>query len=431
MNENDPIRVLLANDSFPPTIDGVANTVLNYGYGIERGLGHAMVATPRYPDVKDDYPFEVLRYPSLNTQRSFGYRMGLPLSPAAMERVQRFAPDILHCHCPVSSMLFCREARSRLNVPLVFTYHTKFDIDIARAIRLGFLKEAAVRLLVENVEAADEVWAVNHGAAENLKSLGYRGEIRVMLNGVDFPRGAAPEEDIAAVRAQYGIPADRPCFLFVGRMLWYKGQRIILDALRRLKERGAPFYMVFIGDGADLPEMQAEAALSGLQNDVLFTGAIRDRAVLRAFYSLAEMFLLPSVFDNNPIVVKEAAACGTAPVLIRDSSPAEGTADGQNALLIGEDAAEMAQTLLRVCREPALARRLGERAQTELYAPWDEQVAQAVDRYREILRAAEKGELPPRPPVKLDRFFDALADWQLSMERLKGFLSSAFEGNEE
>ena len=56
------------NDSFPPTIDGVANVVLNYANIISSGLGNATVVTPEYPGVVDDYPFDVIRYRSLNTQ---------------------------------------------------------------------------------------------------------------------------------------------------------------------------------------------------------------------------------------------------------------------------------------------------------------------------------------------------------------------------
>ncbi|MEG2524272.1 MAG: hypothetical protein RSB03_01600 [Oscillospiraceae bacterium] len=61
----DKMTVGLFNDSFPPTIDGVANVTVNYARIIERDYGRAVVATPYYPNVTDDYPFEVVRYPSV------------------------------------------------------------------------------------------------------------------------------------------------------------------------------------------------------------------------------------------------------------------------------------------------------------------------------------------------------------------------------
>ena len=62
--------VCLLNDSFPPTIDGVANTVINYAKIIEENYGHAIVATPSVPGAHDTgFSFPVLRYPSIDARR--------------------------------------------------------------------------------------------------------------------------------------------------------------------------------------------------------------------------------------------------------------------------------------------------------------------------------------------------------------------------
>ena len=67
-----------------------------------------------------------------------------------------------------------------VDAPLVLTYHTKYDIDIAKAVKRRLLQESAIRALVQNVNACDEVWVVSRGAGENLRSLGYEGEYTVM-----------------------------------------------------------------------------------------------------------------------------------------------------------------------------------------------------------------------------------------------------------
>ena len=127
--------VCLINDSFPPVIDGVANAVTNYASIIQRSFGDATVVTPYYPDADDSiYPFPVLRYPSIDVTKLVGYRAGLPLSPELMAQVEGRHIDLIHSHCPVTSTILARMLRQRLHVPLVFTYHTKFDIDIANAI---------------------------------------------------------------------------------------------------------------------------------------------------------------------------------------------------------------------------------------------------------------------------------------------------------
>jgi glycosyltransferase involved in cell wall biosynthesis len=196
------------------------------------------------------------------------------------------------------------------------------------------MQTAAIKFIVGNIEACDEVWVVSEGAGENLRSLGYKGDYIVMENGVDLPKGRAPEADIEKISAEYGLKPDVPVFLFVGRMMWYKGIRIILDGLFRAKRKGARFKMLFVGVGGDYGEIKELAGMLQLTDDCVFTGIVKDRQKLRAFFSRADMFLFPSTFDTNGIVVREAAACGLASVLICGSCAAEGIIDGRNGMLI-------------------------------------------------------------------------------------------------
>lgn len=80
----DGLNVCLMNDSFPPVIDGVATTILNYAEIINNGLGKATVVTPEYPGAKDDFPFPVVRYTSMSiTEKICSYRMGYPFPQAS------------------------------------------------------------------------------------------------------------------------------------------------------------------------------------------------------------------------------------------------------------------------------------------------------------------------------------------------------------
>ena len=386
-----PLSVCLLNDSFPPAIDGVANAVVNYARVIHGGLGRVCVGVPGYPGVTDDYPFPVVRYPSVDTTKIVGYRAGYPFSAKHLAALAGERPDIIHSHCPAMSTALARTLREQTGAPVVFTYHTKFDIDIRRAISGHLLQQTAIKLLVDNITACDEVWVVSRGAGENLRSLGYQGEYIVMDNGVDFPQGRASQAAAAALRSELGIPAEVPVYLFVGRLMWYKGIRIILDALKRQQGAGSDFRMVVVGDGMEREEIEGYAARLGLMDRCLFTGAVRDRERLRVFFSMADLFLFPSTFDTNGIVVREAAACGLASALIRDSCAAEGVTDGQNALLIDESAEALSALLSGPGRDRAALRRLGDRAMAELYLSWDDSVRRAYDRYGAVLEKYRRG----------------------------------------
>lgn len=391
----DNLNVCLINDSFPPAIDGVANAVVNYGRIISQRHGKATVVTPYYPDADDSvFPFPVVRYPSLDLTRQIGYRAGIPFAPELIMKLGEQGYDVIHSHCPITSTIFARELREQINVPIVFTYHTKFDIDIANAIKSSLLQEEAARILVQNISACDEVWTVSRGAGENLKGLGYEGDWRVMPNGVDFPKGRVSDRLIAEVTGSYDLPVNVPVFLFVGRMMWYKGIRIILDALKQLADASIDFRMVFVGGGNDKEEITTYCTSLGLDQKVFFSPPIHDREMIRAWYCRASLFLFPSTFDTNGLVVREAAACGLASVLVAGSCAAEDAEDGVSGFLIQENASSMAAMLAALCTRPEKMEQVGACAQDRLYMSWEDSVAAACQRYEIVIENYRKGLYP-------------------------------------
>lgn len=413
----DELRLCLLNDSFPPQIDGVANAVVNYARILTQRQVPTEVAVPAYPRVKDDYPFPVVRYKSLNTTSLVGYRTGNPLDTPSHKEMLALHPTLLHSHCPIISTYLARVLREECGAPLILTYHTKFDIDIARAVKSKALQEQSIRLLVNNISACDEVWVVSHGAGENLRSLGYQGDYLVMENGVDFPLGRVPEEQVQALRRQYGLDETMPVFLFVGRMMWYKGLRLTLTGLHAAKEAGCDFRMFFIGDGADRSEMELYAKDLGLSDRCIFTGAVRDRELLRTYFCMGDLFLFPSTFDTNGIVVREAAACGLGSLMILDSCAAEGVTNGQNGILIHEDPREMGEAVIHACRDRAFVRRIGENAQAQLYCSWEDSVQRAQERYGEVLKRKAAGAYENRRRTPLEEMIAGAARFTEDMEK--------------
>lgn len=377
--------ICLMNDSFPPLIDGVANAVTNYAAFYQKNFGRACVAVPYHPDADDkQFPFTVIRYRSFDTTELLNYRAGYPFSVSAMKDLKEVNCDLIHSHCPFMSTVLARILRRHVDVPLVFTYHTKFDIDIAKTIKSKILQQQAVSLIVDNINACDEVWTVSDGAGENLRSLGYKGDYIVMQNGVDIPKGRVTQEEIRKAAKEADLPEGVPVYLFVGRMMWYKGLKIVFDGLRRLKEDHRPFRLVMIGNGKDKKEMEKYVEEAGIGNQCIFTGAIYDRDILRAWYCRADLFLFPSSYDTNGLVVREAAACGLASVLIQDSCAAEGVINGVNGFLCEENAEGMYALLKQTQEHPEVTAQAGQCAMDTLYLSWEESVARAAQRYEII-----------------------------------------------
>lgn len=379
------ISVGLLNDSFPPVIDGVAQTVKNYAENLCRKECDVTVVTPRYRNVSDHYPFDVVRYPSLPMGARLGYRVGIPFDPETIYNLRMRQFDLLHVHAPFASSVMAKTINPHHRVPVVLTYHTRFDLDLKKRVPNAAMRKVAMKFLLENVKAADEVWVVTKGCGRFLRDIGYQGTWRVMENGTDFTRGKSPEDQVVALREKYDLQENVPVFLFVGRMMWYKNIRLMLDTYALLKENGMPFRAFFIGEGYDLPAMQQYAHELGLDEQVTFTGPIRDREYLRVFFSTADLFFFPSTYDTCGIVVKEAAACDCPSLLLKDSCAAEGAVHGVSGYLAEETPQSCAETIMSACADRATMRVVGKRASQDLYLSWEDAVGRAYDRYREIL----------------------------------------------
>lgn len=376
-------EICLLNDSFPPLIDGVANTVINYARILQQdGVYSSSVVVPEYPGADDTaFDFPVIRYPSIDLRRLIGYTAGNPFEFKTLHELGKRNIALLHSHCPVASNYLARGLREKLDVPLVMTYHTKFDVDIENAIRGKILRQGLIKALVESVSSVDELWVVSKGAGDNIRSLGYAGDYVVMPNGVDMPRGRATDAEIHEAVKDYDLPNGVPVFLFVGRLMWYKGLKIILDALAALRSQGIDFRMVFVGKGGDEKEVRDYVTQNRLNAQCFFTGPIYDRRILCGWYSRADLFLFPSTYDTNGLVVREAAASSLPTVMVAGSCAAEDVTNGVNGLFIEENAASLAVCLSRVVEHPSYLKKLGEHAAADLYLSWEDSVHNAMERY--------------------------------------------------
>ena len=410
------MRVCLLNESFPPVIDGVVNVLMNYANYMMQDYGAEIeVGTPKYPDGKyDEYPYKVVAYPSFDTAaQTNGYRTGNPLVGKEVSMLADFNPDIIHSHGPASATVVARLVREMTGAPIIFTYHTKYDIDIRRAAKIDLIADETIKAMVGNIEACDDIWVVSDGAGKSLKALGFQGDYRVMNNGVDFAKGRVDKETVDKVTAGYDLPEGVPMFLYVGRIINYKNLPMILDALKILADSGQDFRMVFIGKGPDKEVLESRATELGLMGGenpkVFFTGPIYDRDELRAWNTRGDLFLFPSTFDTNGLVVREAAACGLASVLIRDSCAAEGITDDRNGFIIEETAEAMAELLKRLCTDLDHVHDVGQHAMDEIYLSWEECVAKAYERYQYILARKKIGVMPARKKQMTDNMVRLVA----------------------
>ena len=381
------MNIAILTDSFPPMIDGVSRCALGYASALHEGnYGNCIVIAPEMPKVEYEYPFPIYTYKSLRLPYA-EYRAGHPFTPRLIARLKALNIDILHVHSPFLSMTVARQLRRFLNIPIVFTQHTKWGFDIACAVSNKALRKMVEVYAYNNIDAADEVWAVSRGAGEYLRSQGYKGEFKVMPNGTDFPSCEPDSSLTLEINSRFDLPGDVPVFLFVGRMMWYKNIRLIIEALGILRRRSIDFRMLFVGEGDDLADIITLTEDEGLSDAVFFAGKISNRELLRAYFSRCDLFVFPSVYDNAPLVIKEAAACSCPSVVVRGSSASEILEDGVSGFFADESAQSIADAVLDALSDRERLERVSEAAFEQVYVTWDKVIQESAARY-EVVKAA-------------------------------------------
>lgn len=133
-----------------------------------------------------------------------------------------------------------------------------------------------------------------------------------------------------------------------------------------------------------MKEMVSEA---GLDSRVHFVGTITDREKLTAYYAASDLFLFPSLYDNAPLVVREAAALHTPAVMAKGSTASAILTDGENGFLVENDPEAMASLLRKLVADPERVHRVGVQASKTIVRSWEDCVEEVIDRYNVLLRS--------------------------------------------
>lgn len=378
------MNIGLFNESFPPVMDGVAVCVSNYARWMQEKVGGVTVVTPHNDGA--DYgalSYEVLDYFSVPVPFREPYVTGLSeIDPKFLRKLLTREFRIVHAHSPFTSGWTAHRIARRERIPLVATFHSKYREDFARVIPSKLIVDTVIREIVRFYEAADEVWVPQESVKDVLYSYGYKGSIEVVQNGCDMV-GDYPETFFRDARKALGVEADTFVLLFVGQHIWEKNLRLTIEALSRIKD--LPYRMFFVGKGYAADEMKALVASLGIGDKVTFAGTVTDRERLKQYYAAADLFLFPSLYDTDGLVVREAAAFGTPSIMLKDASASGMLTDGDTGFLIenGLDAFEAA--LRRGFEDRETLRRVGRKASHAIVRSWEDVAGEAIDRYNALI----------------------------------------------
>jgi colanic acid/amylovoran biosynthesis glycosyltransferase len=157
-----------------------------------------------------------------------------------------------------------------------------------------------------------------------------------------------------------------PHILCVGRLVPAKGQHILVAAAGRLKAKGIPFHLTFVGPGEDLSSLETLARNLDIIDQVTFTGAV-GQAEVHKYYDRADVFVLPSFAEGVPVVLMEAMAKEIACISTHITGIPELISDGVDGLLVTPgNVDELTKTLIMVLNDPEGRRNIGRQARHKI-----------------------------------------------------------------
>ncbi len=212
--------------------------------------------------------------------------------------------------------------------------------------------------------------------------------ITVIPNGID-PDELVPVADLESLRAGFAEPGER-LILLVGRLVYEKGFQLALEALPGLIERLGNVRFLVAGSGTAEGDLRRQATELGLDPYGTFVGWIGDD-VLHSLYRIADLTVVPSLYEPFGLVALEAMASG-CPCIVADTGglreivPAD---DRVGLRFNGGDPQHLATMVERLLTdEPLRDRLVAEASEHVLSFDWADVARQAAALYREATRAA-------------------------------------------
>jgi glycosyltransferase involved in cell wall biosynthesis len=386
------LKILVASETYPPDLNGCAR----FGERLAQMLaekGHDVLVIGPSPIFKDTWEevnenLKVYRLASIPLKPFHPYFRGVwpwRLRAKIKKAIEEFQPDLVHIqnHFTVGRTVF-RIAKFK-NLPVVGTNH--FMPENLTEYFPKFLEPLVCKHMWKDFlkiyGQLDYVTAPTCAALKMMKDMGLSVPSQVISNGLDLNgfQAVAVKPDL---HARFGLKAELPIFLFVGRLERDKNIDLILKAMALLGEK-AHFQILLVGKGRDAKVFEKLAQKLGLGKKVIFTGAVADED-LKQFYSAAQVYIGSGSAELQGLAVMEAMAHGLPVLAANAVALPELVENGKNGYLFELNSESLAERIVLISKDPEELKAMGKESLKRIQAHDKELTAQAfLKLYRELI----------------------------------------------
>jgi len=388
------LRVLILSWEYPPLIEGgLARHVAKLSQGLaEQGvevhvLTRGSEESPMEQELGSGLFVHRVREPArpaeLGEFVTWVEHMNSDMLAYGVELGDRFSFDLVHGHDWLVAVGGDHLAK-RFRCPLVVTIHaTEYGRHQGHV-------ECHPQSHIHGVERwmanrAERVITCSHYMRDHVTDIYGLDEtaVTVISNGIDL-QDFHPVEDLTTLRSRFAEP-DQRLILLVGRLVYEKGFQYALDALPGLIKQLGNVRFIVAGAGTHQQQLEAQATQLGLLEHGVFLGWIGDD-MLHSLYRIAELCVVPSIYEPFGLVALEAMASG-CPCIVADTGGLREIVSSEDVGLRFQvrDSISLAKMMERVLCEDVLRERLIQEAAAHVRKfDWVDIAEQTVDLYKEV-----------------------------------------------
>jgi glycogen(starch) synthase len=320
------MRVLILSWEYPPVVEGglarhvrkLSEQLVRDGievHVVTRGGGRLAAEEERHGVIVHRLHEPEFPKDDLDAFIAWVDGMNEDMRAAGAELAERVDFDLVHSHDWLVADAARRLSRA-LELPWLVTVHAT-----EHGRHQGWVQRhpqshihAVERRMVRGADAVITCSHFMRGHVADVFGIAPR-RVTVIPNGID-PTDLQPLDDLPRLRARFARPEEK-LVLMVGRLVYEKGFHLALDAMPRLIERLGGVRFVVAGTGTADAELRAQAERLGISRYGTFLGWTGDD-VLHSLYRIADLCLVPSLYEPFGLVALEAMASG-CPTIVADT----------------------------------------------------------------------------------------------------------------
>ncbi|MCF8094604.1 MAG: glycosyltransferase [Desulfobacteraceae bacterium] len=334
------MNICMFTNTYLPHVGGVANSVSRFEEDLKK-LGHrVLIVAPTYPDNVEKNPegSGVLRVPAIQNFNGSDFSVRLPIPFIIDEKIDEFAPDVIHSHHPFLLGYGAVRAAYRRRLPLVFTHHTLYE-EYTHYVssQSPKMKKFVVKMSTAYANMCTHVVAPSKSIADLIKKRGVNTPVTEIPTGVDceyFQTG-----DGLRFRKSFGIPEDVRVIGHVGRLAHEKNLDYLSGAVMEYLQRDDRAWFLVVGEGPDKALIEKAFAERGVNKRLVTAGKQSGQFLIDAYHAM-DLFVFSSKTETQGMVIAEAMAAATPVIALDASGVREVVNDRTNGRLLEGDASE-------------------------------------------------------------------------------------------